>query len=70
MTSEANKKAYAKWMSNPENRKKHNEWCYRKKREARRKAFEKHRDHIVSISNDREAVLDYLLNNFNLKVRG
>lgn len=70
MTSEANKKAYAKWMSNPENRKKHNEWCKRRYLEEKHDRYEPYIDAIIALGGDKEAVAEYVYNNFNLKKRG
>lgn len=70
MISEANKLAQRRWMSNPNNREKHREWDRINYYNKRAKRYEKYADRILAIGDNREALLNYLLDNFNLKVRG
>lgn len=66
MVSDAQRRAVKKWLSKPENQKKHNEWCLSNYHERRRKKFEEYADVLIGIV-DREELINYLIENFNLK---
>lgn len=69
MTSEADKRAYAKWISNPENKKKHSEWCRQRYLAKKRAMYEPHIDALMALGGDRKALAEYIYDNFNLKKR-
>ena len=69
MISGSQRRATEKWFSNPENRRKHNEICKQAYRKKKRAMYEKHADAIVALGGDREAVIEYLFDNLNLKSR-
>lgn len=63
------RRATAKYMSNPTNRAK----AYARRKalydRTRKASFEKYIDTIIELSADRNALIDYVMDNFNLKKR-
>lgn len=65
--TEAQKRAMNKWLAEPDNKKKHNKWCLENYHKQRAKEFAKRMDMILEIGDDRERLLKFLIDNFNLK---
>ena len=58
--TEAQRRAQKKYLSNPENRKKHYDYNKKRYRKLRRDGDIKHAEYILSLGNDVEAIADYL----------
>ena len=68
--TEAQRRATTKWYNDPENKKKHNKWCLNNYHKRRTKKFEERMNKILEIGDDRERLLKFLVDNFNLKNTG